>query len=85
MGSSGNLVCLSFYPNKDLATAEGGAIALVDAAHADRLRDFLLPNTRIFSSNRLSPSGVFWNKFPCCVPWPNPVLSAWQFNLHSRG
>jgi dTDP-4-amino-4,6-dideoxygalactose transaminase len=38
VGSSGNLVCFSFYPNKNLATAEGGAIALADAAIADRLR-----------------------------------------------
>ena len=38
VGSSGHLVCFSFYPNKNLATAEGGAIALADAAAADRLR-----------------------------------------------
>jgi dTDP-4-amino-4,6-dideoxygalactose transaminase len=38
VGSSGNLVCFSFYPNKNLATAEGGAIALADAAAANRLR-----------------------------------------------
>lgn len=37
VGSSGNLVCFSFYPNKNLATAEGGAITLADAAIADRL------------------------------------------------
>lgn len=38
VGSSGNLVCFSFYPNKNIATAEGGAIALVDADVARRLR-----------------------------------------------
>lgn len=38
VGSSGNLVCFSFYPNKNLATAEGGAIALADAGTADRRR-----------------------------------------------
>ena len=38
VGSSGHLVCFSFYPNKNLATAEGGAIALSTAAVADRLR-----------------------------------------------
>lgn len=38
VGSSGNLVCFSFYPNKNLATAEGGAIALNNAKTADRLR-----------------------------------------------
>lgn len=38
MGSSGNAVCFSFYANKNLSTAEGGAVALSDGAHADRLR-----------------------------------------------
>ncbi len=38
VGSSGHLVCFSFYPNKNLATAEGGAIALSTAVVADRLR-----------------------------------------------
>jgi len=38
VGSSGNLVCFSFYPNKSLATADGGAIALMQAAPANRLR-----------------------------------------------
>jgi len=37
-GSSGNLVCFSFYPNKNLATAEGGAVAQYDDDVADRLR-----------------------------------------------
>lgn len=38
VGSSGNLVCFSFYANKNLSTGEGGAIALADPAVADRLR-----------------------------------------------
>ncbi len=38
VGSSGNLVCYSFYANKNLSTGEGGAIALQDAARADHLR-----------------------------------------------
>jgi perosamine synthetase len=37
VGSSGNPVCFSFYANKNLSTAEGGAIALSDPARADRL------------------------------------------------
>ena len=37
VGSSGNLVCLSFYANKNLSTGEGGAIVLRDGATADRL------------------------------------------------
>lgn len=38
VGSSGNLVCFSFYANKNLSTGEGGAIALTDTRTADRLR-----------------------------------------------
>lgn len=38
VGSSGNATCFSFYANKNLATGEGGAIALHDGAIADRLR-----------------------------------------------
>jgi perosamine synthetase len=38
VGSSGNPACFSFYANKNLSTAEGGAVALADDAQADRLR-----------------------------------------------
>jgi dTDP-4-amino-4,6-dideoxygalactose transaminase len=38
VGSSGNLTCFSFYANKNISTAEGGAIALSDPLLADRLR-----------------------------------------------
>lgn len=38
VGSSGNTVCFSFYANKNLSTADGGAIALADAEKAERLR-----------------------------------------------
>lgn len=38
VGSSGNLVCFSFYANKNLSTGEGGAIATPDGRLADRLR-----------------------------------------------
>jgi perosamine synthetase len=38
VGSSGNLVCFSFYANKNLSTGEGGAIALADGVVAERLR-----------------------------------------------
>jgi dTDP-4-amino-4,6-dideoxygalactose transaminase len=38
VGSSGNLTCFSFYANKNLATGEGGAIALADESIASRLR-----------------------------------------------
>ncbi len=38
VGASGNPVCFSFYANKNLSTAEGGAVALADDEAADRLR-----------------------------------------------
>ncbi len=38
VGASGNLACFSFYANKNLATGDGGAIALFDEAQAERLR-----------------------------------------------
>ncbi|BBO99473.1 DegT/DnrJ/EryC1/StrS family aminotransferase [Sulfuriferula nivalis] len=38
VGASGNSVCFSFYANKNLSTADGGAIALFDKDKAERLR-----------------------------------------------
>lgn len=38
VGTSGNLTCFSFYANKNLSTAEGGAIALFDEEKAERLK-----------------------------------------------
>lgn len=38
VGASGNSVCFSFYANKNLSTADGGAIALFDTDKAERLR-----------------------------------------------
>ena len=38
VGASGNLVCFSFYANKNLSTGEGGAIASADGQLADELR-----------------------------------------------
>ena len=46
VGSSGNPVCFSFYANKNLSTAEGGALALSDSGAAERiasLRQHALP------------------------------------------
>lgn len=42
VGSAGNLTCFSFYANKNLSTAEGGAIAVGQRALADRLRSLRL-------------------------------------------
>lgn len=38
VGASGNLVCFSFYANKNLASGDGGAIVLDDPSVAARLR-----------------------------------------------
>lgn len=40
VGASGNSVCFSFYANKNLSTADGGAIALFDTHKAERLRSW---------------------------------------------
>jgi len=42
VGSSDNLTCFSFYANKNLSTADGGAIAVSDSKIADRLRSLRL-------------------------------------------
>lgn len=39
VGASGHTTCFSFYANKNLSTAEGGALALGDEATANRLRE----------------------------------------------
>lgn len=38
VGASGNSVCFSFYANKNLSTADGGAIALANPEKAEHLR-----------------------------------------------
>lgn len=38
VGSSGNLVCYSFYANKNVSTGEGGAVATFDEKLADHIR-----------------------------------------------
>jgi dTDP-4-amino-4,6-dideoxygalactose transaminase len=42
VGSSGALTCFSFYANKNLSTAEGGAIALNDPERGNHLRSLRL-------------------------------------------
>ncbi|MEJ7607907.1 MAG: DegT/DnrJ/EryC1/StrS family aminotransferase, partial [Bryobacteraceae bacterium] len=42
IGASGNLVCYSFYANKNISTAEGGAVATSDAELADKVRSLRL-------------------------------------------
>jgi dTDP-4-amino-4,6-dideoxygalactose transaminase len=38
VGASGNPVCFSFHPNKNITTVEGGAVALADPQVAKRLQ-----------------------------------------------
>ncbi|MHA2621361.1 MAG: DegT/DnrJ/EryC1/StrS family aminotransferase [bacterium JZ-2024 1] len=38
IGASGEFVCFSFYPNKNITTAEGGALATSNAEWADKAR-----------------------------------------------
>ena len=45
-GHARSLSCFSFYPNKNLASAEGGAIQLADGALAARLRELRLHGLR---------------------------------------
>ena len=53
VGTSGNLTCFSFYANKNLSTAEGGAIALFNDEQAENLRSL---RQHAMASNA-------WNRF----------------------
>lgn len=60
LGSSGNICCFSFYANKNLSTADGGAIALFDEEKAERLRSLrmsgLASNAWLrYTSNKSAP------------------------------
>ncbi len=63
VGTSGNPTCFSFYANKNLSTADGGAIALFDDEQAEHLRSlrqhaidsdawnrFIQPNSLVYST-----------------------------------
>jgi perosamine synthetase len=56
MGSSGNATCFSFYANKSLSTADGGAIAIGDADAAERLRSLRSHGVRQDSWGRFTHS-----------------------------
>lgn len=62
VGASGNLTCFSFYANKNLSTAEGGAIALFDSVVADRLR-------------KLRQNGYSVNAWESLSNYKTPLLS----------
>lgn len=60
VGASGNTVCFSFYANKNLSTADGGAIALFDAAKAEHLRCLRMSGLESNAWSRFTkPSTVF--------------------------
>lgn len=69
VGGSGNLTCFSFYANKNLATGEGGAIALTDDALAQRLRMLRLHGL---------PTDA-WQRFT------NPTSAFSHLDLHELG
>jgi dTDP-4-amino-4,6-dideoxygalactose transaminase len=54
VGASGNPTCFSFYANKNLSTGEGGAVALHDAAQADRLRSLRQNGMPVSAWNRFT-------------------------------
>ena len=57
VGASGHLTCFSFYANKNLSTADGGAIALGEAATAERLRSLRHQGLPLDAWKRFSQPG----------------------------
>ncbi len=62
VGASGNLVCFSFYANKNLSTGEGGAIALADGVEADHLRSLRQHGMQVSAWNRFqNPQSILYS------------------------
>ena len=60
VGASGNTVCFSFYANKNLSTADGGAIALFDSDKAEHLRSLRMSGLESNAWTRFTkPSTAF--------------------------
>lgn len=60
VGASGNSVCFSFYANKNLSTADGGAIALADPEKAEHLRSLRMSGVASNAWSRYTkPSTAF--------------------------
>lgn len=57
IGSYGNLTAFSFYATKNVTTAEGGALATVDAAVAERIERLCLHGLSAGAWQRYSDSG----------------------------
>lgn len=72
VGSSGNLTCFSFYANKNLSTAEGGAIALFDEKIAEKL-DSLRQNAM--------PANA-WERFSCPKSMNSCLLSGLGYKMN---
>jgi dTDP-4-amino-4,6-dideoxygalactose transaminase len=61
VGASGNSVCFSFYANKNLSTADGGAIALADPEKAEHLRSLRMSGMASNAWSRYTkPSTAFF-------------------------
>jgi dTDP-4-amino-4,6-dideoxygalactose transaminase len=61
VGASGNSVCFSFYANKNLSTADGGAIALYDNHKAERLRSLRMSGMNSDAWSRYTrPSNILF-------------------------
>lgn len=60
VGTSGNTVCFSFYANKNLSTADGGALALFDSDKAEHLRCLRMSGLESSAWSRFTkPATVF--------------------------
>lgn len=60
VGASENTVCFSFYANKNISTADGGALALFDRVKAERLRSLRLNGLDSHAWSRfISPKTAF--------------------------
>ena len=58
VGGSGALTCFSFYANKNLSTAEGGAIALNDPERGEHLRSLRLHGLPVDAWKRFTHAKV---------------------------
>lgn len=72
VATSGNLTCFSFYANKNLSTAEGGAIALFNDEQAEHLRSL---RQHAMTSNA-------WNRFVQPKSMVYPILAELGYKMN---
>ena len=72
IGTSGNLVCFSFYPIKNMTTGEGGAIATNDDLLADRLKKLRLHGISKDAWKRYGKEGTWYYEIEEC---------GWKYNM----